>query len=167
MNVGALARRATSLLTIAPPAMRMSSIGAGYVGLPVWLWIEAEPASAGPISATATAGAAQVTAVGELSAVEWSMGPPGATMRCAGPGTRWTGQPGASPDCGYTYTLRSLPERTRGTGRWTVAATAVWTVTWSGVNAGVPVGGQETLRLTSQMELPVGEVQVLTGGGRR
>ena len=166
VDTGALARRATSLLTIAPPVMRMSADGKGFVGLPLWLWIDTGTVAANPTSATAAAGAAQVTAVGRLSGVEWSMGPPGAMVRCTGPGARWTGQPGASPDCGYTYTMRSLPERTGGTGRWTVAATAIWTVTWSGVNAGAPVAGQDTLRLTSQMTLPVGEVQVLTGGGQ-
>lgn len=162
-----LARRARSLLTIAPPVMRMSTSGQAYVGLPLWLWIEGGKAATGPVTATATAGAATVTAVGRLTAVEWSMGPPGAVVRCPGPGTRWTGQAGPSPDCGYTYALRSLSERTRGSGRWAVSATGVWTVTWTGINAGVPVNGQDTLRLTSQMSLPVGEVQVLTGGGGR
>jgi len=165
VDTAVLARRATSLLTIDPPALRMSVVTSGFVGLPLWLWINEGPAATGPVAATATAGGARVTAVGRLSAVEWSMGPPGAEITCAGPGTPWNGQAGPSPDCGYTYALRSLPERTAGTGRWTVTATGVWTVTWTGINAGAPVNGQDTLRLTSQMSLPVGEVQVLGRGG--
>lgn len=159
-----LAERAVEQLTLAPPVVHTSVADSGFIGVPMWLWIDDE--GTGPVlSATATAGAAQVTAVGRLSAVEWSMGPPGAVVRCAGPGTPWTGQDGSSPDCGYVYELRSLPERTAGTGRWTVTATSVWTVTWSGVSGGVPVDGQQTVRVSSDTSLAIGEVQVLIDGG--
>ena len=66
-----------------------------------------------------------MTATGRLVAVEWSLGPAGARVVCRGAGTPWRGQAGASPDCGYTYQLRSLPERTGGSGRWPVTATGV------------------------------------------
>ncbi len=158
-----LAQRAVEQLTLAPPVVHTSVSDTGFIGVPMWLWIDDE--GTGPVSATATARAAQVTAVGRLSAVEWSMGPPGATVRCAGPGTPWTGQDGPSPDCGYVYELRSLPERTAGSGRWTVTATSVWTVTWSGVSGGVPVDGQQTVRVSADTSLAVGEVQVLVDGG--
>ncbi|BBG00462.1 MULTISPECIES: hypothetical protein [Pseudonocardia] len=158
-----LTQRAVEQLTLAPPAVHTSVADTGFIGVPMWLWIDDE--GAGPVSATATAGAAQVTAVGRLSAVEWSMGPPGATVRCTGPGTPWTGQDGSSPDCGYVYELRSLPERTAGSGRWTVTATSVWTVTWSGVSGGLPVDGQQTVRVSADTSLAVGEVQVLVDGG--
>ena len=158
-----LARRAVEQLTLAPPVVHTSVMDSGFIGVPMWLWID--DAGTGPATATATAGAAQVTAVGRLSAVEWSVGPPGALVRCAGPGTPWTGQDGPSPDCGYVYELRSLPERTAGTGRWTVTATSVWTVIWSGVSGGVPVDGQQTVRVSADTSLAVGEVQVLVDGG--
>lgn len=158
-----LAQRAVEQLTLAPPVVHTSVADIGFIGVPMWLWIDDE--GTGPVSATASAGAAQVTAVGRLSAVEWSMGPPGANVRCVGPGTPWTGQDGSSPDCGYVYELRSLPERTAGTGRWTVTATSVWTVTWSGVSDGVPVDGQQTVRVSADTSLAVGEVQVLVDGG--
>lgn len=158
-----LAQRAVEQLTLAAPVVHTSVADRGFIGVPMWLWIDDE--RTGPVSATATAGAAEVTAVGRLSAVEWSMGPPGATVRCAGPGTPWTGQDGPSPDCGYIYELRSLPERTAGTGRWTVTATSVWTVTWSGVSGGEPVDGQQTVRVSADTSLAVGEVQVLIDGG--
>ena len=163
-----LVQRAVDELLLASPLPRMSVSGNGFVGVPVWLWIENNGvASVGPISATATAGAARVTATGRLTSVEWSMGPPGQTVRCTGPGTPWNGQEGDSPDCGYTYALRSLPERTDGTGSWPVTATSIWTVTWSGVSGGVPVDGEDVVTISTATTLPVGEVQVLVGGGDR
>ncbi|WP_433274006.1 hypothetical protein ACQPZA_24115 [Pseudonocardia xinjiangensis] len=142
----------------------MSVQNGAFIGVPVWLWIGDGAAYAGPVSATATAGAASVTATGRLAAVEWSMGPPGALIRCSGPGTPWIGQDGPSPDCGYVYEHRSLPERTGGTGRWTITATSVWTVTWSGTTDGSPVDGEQTVRVSSETSLTVGEVQVLVDG---
>ena len=165
--VEVLAQRAIEELEIDPPALRMSVEGFAVVGVPLWLWIEGGPEATGPVSATATAGAARVTATATLSSVEWSMGPPGALVRCSGPGTPWSGQEGPSPDCGYAYAQRSLAARTGGRGAWTVTATAVWSVSWSGVSGGVPVEGTDTVTLSGEAELPVGEVQVLIGGGGR
>jgi hypothetical protein len=159
-----LAQQAIKGLPLRPPTVHTSVVGRSYVGVPVWLWIDDDAASIGPVSATATAGAAAVTATGRLSAVEWSMGPPGADLRCDAPGTPWTGQKGPSPDCGYTYRLRSLPERTAGAGRWPVTATSVWTVTWSGTSNGAPVTGEETLRVSTSTSLAIGEIQVLVAG---
>jgi hypothetical protein len=142
----------------------MSTAEAAFVGVPLWLWIEPSASGTGPISATATAGSAQVTATGRLTAVEWDLGPPGARLRCTAPGTPWNGQPGPSPDCGYTYQQRSLPERTNDTGRWPITATSVWQVDWTGTSAGAPVSGTETVRISTETSLAVGEVQVLVSG---
>lgn len=165
--VEVLAQRAIEALEIDPPELRMSVEGTAFVGVPLWLWIDGGAEATGPVSTTAAVGAARVTATATLSSVEWSMGPPGALVRCSGPGTAWAGQEGPSPDCGYAYGQRSLAERTGGRGAWTVTSTAVWNVTWSGVSAGVPVEGTDTVALSSEAELPVGEVQVLIGGGGR
>ena len=83
------------------------------------------------------------------------------------PGTPWTGQPGPSPDCGYTYKLRSLPARTGGAGRWPITATTHWQVDWQGTSAGAPVAGQEELALSTSTALPVGELQALVTGGEQ
>jgi RNA polymerase sigma factor (sigma-70 family) len=131
-----IAQQAIKSLGLRGPHVQLSANGSTFVGAPVWLWIDRGAQFTGPLSTTATAGAAQVTATGTLTAVEWDLGPPGAHIRCLGPGTPWTGQAGSSPDCGYTYTERSLPERTNGTGRWPVTATSVWQVTWTGTSAG-------------------------------
>jgi hypothetical protein len=156
-----IAQQAIKSLGLRGPHVQLSANGSTFVGAPVWLWIDRGAQFTGPLSTTATAGAAQVTATGTLTAVEWDLGPPGAHVRCLGPGTPWTGQAGSSPDCGYTYTERSLPERTNGTGRWPVTATSVWQVTWTGTSAGAPVSGSQTVRVPAQTSLAVGEVQVL------
>ena len=138
------------------------------VGLPVWLWVDQSPTTTGPVSTTATAGPTSVTAVATLSRIDWSMGPAGAVVSCAGPGTPAPAGPifhgNTSPDCGYSYALRSLPERTGGTGKWPITATAVWNITWFG---GGQAGGQG-LNLTARTAVEVGELQsvfVAPGGG--
>lgn len=161
-----LARRAVRSLGLPRPAPELSITDRAYVGVPIWLWVAGDQANVGPTSATATAGTAQVTATARLTSTEWTMGPPGAVVRCAGPGTPWTGTPGPSPDCGYVYTERSLPQRTGGPARWTVTVTGMWQVTWNGVSGGVPVAGEQLVQLTTSRPVSVGELQVLvTGGG--
>lgn len=159
------AQLAISELELSGPVIRSSTGDRGFVGVPIWLWIDRGATLTGPRSATAAVGNAEVTATGRLSAVEWDMGPPGAQVVCDGPGTPWTGQPGPSPDCGYVYELRSLPERTGGTGRWPIVATSVWQVEWAGTSGGVPVTGQQTVRVSTDTGLSIGEIQVLVSGG--
>lgn len=160
-------RIAINRLELQKPTIRLSGQEQLYVGVPVWLWIDHEQAEDYVVTAAAAVGDANVVATARLTGVEWSMGPPDAAVFCAGPGTPWTGEPGPSPDCGYTYSERSLPDRTAGAGSWTVVATAVWQVQWEGFSGGLPVVGAEELRLASEVEIPVDEVQVLvTGGGR-
>lgn len=159
-----LALRAVRQLDLPAPAVHTSGDDGAVVGVPLWLWVDRADEFAGPVAATATAGSASVTAEARFVGLEWSMGPPGAVVRCDGPGTPWTGQPGPSPDCGYTYRTRSLEERTGGTGRWPVVVTAVWSVTWTGFSAGAPVTGEQEVRVPTTTSLPVGEVQVLVDG---
>jgi hypothetical protein len=162
---GVLARWAVELLRLPRPSVQASATDRAYVGVPVWLWIEGGQPNVGPVSATATAGAARVTATARLTRTVWAMGPPGAVVDCPGPGTPWTGQRGPSPDCGYVYSTRSLPERTGGTGRWTVTVTGVWAVTWNGISGGAPVAGEQVVQLAAARPLDVGELQVLVTGG--
>lgn len=157
-----LAQQAIEQMALGPPKIRMSAPpDRGFVGVPVWLWVERDPTSTGPVSESASAGQVTVTATARVQRTEWTMGPPGEAVICRGPGTPWTGQSGPSPTCGYTYQLRSLPERTGGEGRWPITATNVWTVEWSGGGA----SGSETLRMSSDASLAVGEIQVVTDGG--
>lgn len=160
-------RIAINRLELNKPAIRFSGGQQLYIGLPVWLWIDQAAGEADVATATAAVGDANVQATARLSGVEWSMGPMGADVFCVGPGTPWNGEAGPSPDCGYTYTERSLPDRTGGAAGWTVVATAVWQVEWEGVSGGLPVAGAEELRLESAVEIPVDEVQVLVTGDDR
>ena len=160
-----LAQRAIRQLGLQAPTIHTSATTTAYIGVPTWLWIDQSPTTTGPISATATAGAAQVTATAELATVEWEPGPPGIRITCPGPGTAWTGQPDTSTDCSYTYQQRSLPERTNGTGRWPLTATTIWAITWTGTSAGESVTGTQTLRLTTETDIAVGEIQVLIADG--
>jgi hypothetical protein len=159
-----IAQQAIKSLGLRGPHVRTSVVGSTFVGAPLCLWIDQGDQFTGPLSRTATAGAAQVTVTGTLTAVQWDLGPPDGHVRCTGPGTPWAGQVGPSPNCGYTYTERSLPERTNGTSRWPITATSVWQVNWTGTSAGVPVNGAQTVRIPAQASLAVGEVQVLVAG---
>ncbi|QJY47799.1 ATP/GTP-binding protein [Pseudonocardia broussonetiae] len=159
------AQLAINELELSGPMIRLSTGETGFVGVPVWMWIEQGRGLAGPRSATAAVGNAAVTATGRLASVEWAMGPSGGRVVCDGPGTPWTGQAGPSPDCGYVYELRSLPERTGGTGRWPIVATIVWQVDWAGTSGGEPVSGQQTVRVSAETSVSVGEIQVLVSGG--
>ena len=141
-----LALQAIRLLRLPRPAMQLSVRDRAYVGVPVWLWVAGGQPNVGPLTATATAGAAQVTATARLARTVWAMGPPDAVVTCPGTGTPWSGGSGASPDCGYTYTQRSLPERTAGRGTWPVTVTSVWQVTWTGIEGGAPVVGTQDVR---------------------
>lgn len=159
------AQLAINELELGGPVIRLSTGDTGFVGVPVWMWIERDPDLTGPRSATAAVGSAEVTATGRLASVEWEMGASGDRVVCDGPGTPWTGQIGPSPDCGYVYELRSLPERTGGTGRWPIVATIVWQVDWAGTSGGAPVSGQQAVRVSADTSVSVGEIQVLVSGG--
>ncbi len=156
-----VAQIAISQLNLSAATPHLSANPDTAVGLPVWMWVDRSPRTTGPVSTTATAGATSVTAVATLARVDWTMGPPGAVVSCTGPGTPAPSGPifrgTTSPDCGYSYALRSLPARTGGTGKWPVTATAVWTINWFG---GGQAGGQG-LNLTARTAVEVGELQAV------
>jgi hypothetical protein len=161
-----VAQQAITQLNLAAATPHLSADPHAAVGLPVWLWVDRGPHTTGPLSATATVGSTVVTATATLTEIIWSMGPAGAEVTCTGPGTPAPAGPiftgDNSPDCGYNYTLRSLPERTSGTGKWPVTATSVWTINWAGGGQ----AGQQTLNLTAGTAIEVGELQaVVVAGG--
>ncbi len=167
-SAAVVAQIAISQLNLTAATPHVSADPNLAVGLPVWMWVGQSPTATGPVSTTATAGPTSVTAVATVSRIDWSMGPAGAVVSCAGPGTPAPTGPifhgNNSPDCGYSYALRSLPERTGGLGKWPVTATTIWNITWFGAGQ---AGGQ-SLRLTSRTAVEVGELQALfvaPGGG--
>jgi len=167
-SAAVVAQIAISQLNLTAATPHLSADPNTAVGLPVWMWVDQSPTTTGPVSTTATAGPMSVTAVATMSRIDWSMGPAGAVVSCAGPGTPAPAGPifhgNNSPDCGYSYALRSLRERTGGLGKWPVTATTVWNITWFGAGQ----AGDQGLSLTSRTAVEVGELQALfvaPGGG--
>ena len=90
----------------------------------------------------------------KVSSLTFRMGD-GHTVNCAGTGQAWTAavEPGTkSPDCGYSYTKPSLPDRA-----YKVAAIANWAVTWTSNGQ----SGVINVPVVDTTQLPVGELQVL------
>jgi hypothetical protein len=119
------------------------------VKVPVGMCIDPPPA---PASVSVTAGTVTVTATPVVESVTWDMGDPVDPTTSDGPPydlippvtctleqmrqTSAQTAPGSyvwrsTPPCSYTYFWRSLPERTGGTGKWTVTATVNWRIEWT------------------------------------
>ena len=146
-----LARQASARLAL--PALVISlnpaPPRAQLVALPTWVWVN--PGSWHPRSATASVPNLSITATATPVALVVSPGD-GSLVTCRGPGTAWAfdRDPNtASPTCGHTYTKP---------GRFTLTATATWTVTWAGggQNGNVP----DLVTTTTQM-VTVVEAQAL------
>lgn len=132
----ALALQAASQLQLAAAIVGMSPAASNLtVNVPTWLWVDrsawqgmSATASAGPVSATATATPSEVV---------WDMGD-GEQITCTGPGAQWT--PSAQADdpsgCSYTYS-RSSTSQPHGT--YTITTTVYWHVVWT--SQGAPGGG--------------------------
>lgn len=108
----------------APCAMTAPDCVGGAVGAPVWLWTQPWTEQ----TATATAGPYTVTAVARPTSVSWDLGD-GQRITCTTSGTPYELSWGVrdSPDCGTRY------ERV---GRYAIAATMTYAVTWSGADTG-------------------------------
>lgn len=126
------------------------------VKVPVWLWI----ANADPITVSSTAGPITATVTARLTSTTWQMGEPidpahpgtaPAPVTCQGAGSPYTaGTDPKKPPCGYTYIWQSLPERTGGSGTWTITVTATWTVSWA-----LTTGETGAQDVTTQATIPV------------
>lgn len=153
----ALAWRAVASMNLSAPQLGMfpqplgqDSSAMGYVGWPLWLWVEDPgPGSWGPNTASASDQGFTVTATAWVDHVEWDMGN-GDVVVC-GVGSRHPvhavrGE--SSPDCGYVYEVE---------GMYPVTARAYWVVEWS-----APSGsGELSLELARADEVLIGEVQVV------
>ncbi|WP_372404910.1 ATP/GTP-binding protein [Streptomyces luteireticuli] len=113
------------------------------------------PTTWGRNSASASAGGVTVTATAHVTKVVWAMGD-GQTVICTGRGTPYRASYGmsTSPDCGHLFTHTSAQQPRHA---YTVTATSTWTVDWQGAGQ----NGQLTTTRNSQVQIPVGEVQVV------
>jgi hypothetical protein len=153
-QAAAIAVARLQLPTIAPgigPSPDLNPWNMAAVGYPLWLWADG-PIHVGPISESVAGLSVSLDA--EVSSLTFRMGD-GHTVTCVGTGHAWTAavEPGTkSPNCGYSYTKPSLPDRA-----YTVAAIANWAVTWTSNGQ----SGVINVPVVDTTELPVGELQVL------
>jgi hypothetical protein len=157
----ALAREAIARLPIPAPAIGLGPDAERIaVNVPLWLWVS----NPDPVSASATDRTVTVTANAELASVTWSMGEQDAALvTCTGAGM--APSPGVDlwdPPCGYTYRLRSLPERTAGAGTWPVTAEATWSITWV---ANTGESGSDSVTVSSAARTAVGEYRTVFVAG--
>jgi hypothetical protein len=132
----ALAMQAVSQLQLPAAVVDTSPAASSLtVNVPTWLWVDAAmwhgltaTASAGPVSATATATPYEVI---------WDMGD-GSRITCHSPGTPWNvNVPADDPSgCSYTYGQSSASQPN---GTYTITTTVYWHVTWTA--EGAPGGG--------------------------
>lgn len=142
------------------------------VKVPVWLWIDPPQ----PIALTVAVRGLSVTVTAALVSTTWAMGEGdrsgpsssgGSAVTCTGSGTPPPAHPLRTvvPPCGYTYTWKSLPERTGGTGAYQITATTNWQVSWTasdGTNGTLPA----PLTPATTQQVAVGEWRAELVAGR-
>lgn len=122
----------------------------GLVGMPTWMWV-ADPgeSTTGPITRSVSKDNYTVTAEGRVSRIVWRMGD-GHSVVCKGEGTPYEDAYGKrrSPTCGHVFSRQ---------GAYAVSATSYWQVVWAGIGQ----TGVFNLQFTQQVQIQVGEAQVI------
>lgn len=155
-----LAQQAMDEMELTGPQILSPKAGGEFtVGVPVWMRVAGGDSTYGPNSATAEAGGVSVTAKARVKQIVWSMGD-GKSVTCTSRGAAYKKSYGLrkSPDCGHQYSTTSADAPG---GKFTVTATSTWGVEWE-VSGGGENGTFEEQR-ESQVEIPVGESQVVGG----
>ncbi|WP_306944490.1 ATP/GTP-binding protein [Streptomyces phaeochromogenes] len=153
-----LARQAVDRMLLTGPDIASPRAAGKYiVGVPMWMWVNESPTTYGPNTASASLAGVTVTAKAKVTEIDWAMGD-GNAVTCRGPGTVYQASYGKqeSPTCGHTYSRTSA---SRSGGKYSVNATATWTVDWQ-VNGGGEAG-QFTETRQSQAQVAMGELQVV------
>ncbi|MEV6056455.1 ATP/GTP-binding protein [Streptomyces sp. NPDC052107] len=153
-----LAREAVDRMLLTGPDIASPHAAGRYVvGMPMWLWVRPSPTTYGPNTASASLAGVTVTATAKVAQINWQMGD-GSRVTCKGPGTPYADSYGKqdSPTCGHTYNTTSADQEN---GKYTVSATATWTVNWQDNAAGETGQFNETRQ--SQVQVAIGEVQVV------
>ncbi|WP_307787377.1 ATP/GTP-binding protein [Streptomyces musisoli] len=155
-----LAREAVKKMRLLGPDIASPRLAGKYtVGVPMWMWVNQSPTTYGPQSASASAGGVTVTATAKVSQIVWQMGD-GATVTCQGPGTVYQASAGMteSPTCGHVYAKTSA---VASGGTYRLTATSTWAINWEVTAGGGGQSGQLTQTQQSQMQVAIGEVQVV------
>jgi hypothetical protein len=135
--------------------------GKAVVGLPVWMWADIPPLLWNQQSTSKTVLLQKLSLSFQGGQVDWDMGD-GHHVMCSTPGTAYTrpaplaykvysGLPGPSPDCGYTY---------QTAGKYGITATVTWLIAFQlgNNNSGTFV----VSRTTAIKPINVGELQAVT-----
>lgn len=155
-----LAREAVKKMRLLGPDIASPRAAGKYtVGVPMWMWVNQSATTYGPQPASASAGGVTVTATAKVSQIVWQMGD-GATVTCHGPGTVYQASTGMaeSPTCGHVYAKTSAAS---GGGKYQLTATSTWSINWEVTAGGGGQTGQLTQTQQSQMQVAIGEVQVV------
>ncbi|MFC8520455.1 ATP/GTP-binding protein [Streptomyces sp. NPDC057257] len=155
-----LAREAVKKMRLLGPDIASPRAAGKYtVGVPMWMWVNQSTTTYGPQSASASAGAVTVTATAKVSKIVWRMGD-GATVTCHGPGTVYHSSIGMaqSPTCGHVYAKTSAAA---SGGKYQLTATSTWSIDWAVTAGGGGQTGQLTQTQQSQLQVAIGEVQVV------
>ncbi|MBL1109401.1 ATP/GTP-binding protein [Streptomyces sp. 5-8] len=155
-----MAREAVKKMRLLGPDIASPRLAGKYtVGVPMWMWVNQSPTTYGPQSASASAGGVTVTATAKVSQIVWQMGD-GATVTCQGPGTVYQASAGMteSPTCGHVYAKTSA---VASGGTYRLTATSTWAINWEVTAGGGGQSGQLTQTQQSQMQVAIGEVQVV------
>ena len=126
------------------------------VNIPVWLSVS----NPGAIRDQQTEQGLTVSMTATIGSVAFSPGEPGREqVVCRGSGASPSSSSDlAHPSCGFTYALRSLPERTHGAGKWSVTATVTWNLDWTASNG---QADRIVLTRTNTTALYVGEYRTV------
>jgi hypothetical protein len=145
------------MLLTGPDIASPRAAGKYIVGVPMWMWVNESPTTYGPNTASASLAGVTVTATAKVTKIDWDMGD-GNAVTCQGPGTAYQASYGKqeSPTCGHTYNRTSASQSGR---KYSVNATATWTVDWQ-VDGGGETG-QFTETRQSQAQVAIGELQVV------
>jgi hypothetical protein len=165
VSPAALAAQARDSLTLPAPAIDYSPAPFGVVNFETWLWVG--PAQWVPFTASASAGGVTATATAVPQSVTWTTGD-GAQFVCDGPGNAY--QPAAPPDtqspsCGHTYSTPSVGQPSQdgdpNDGAYPVTATILWSISWSSSGA---TGGGQLAPLFTSATIPLRVEQVESVG---
>ena len=159
VNPAAVGQQAVSKLAMLSPAIEMAPPPGAMqlVRVATWLWIN--PGAWQALTASASAGPVTATATARPVKVVWTVGN-GDTVTCDGPGTPYSpAAPNATTNCSYTWGQA---------GGYQVTATLYWSVTWTAT--GAPGGGNLGLQAgpAARVAVTVTESQAIntpTGGG--
>lgn len=146
-----VAQMALDQVTFTVPRPHLSPTEAAHqiTGLVTWFWLDPSEWVAATARAELPGVWAEVTAA-PVRAV-WTPGDGSPPVTCTGPGRPHPGTPGATTDCGHTYT---------DVGTFTLRLAVTYEVTWTSSTG--EAGVEDPIVLTTDLQVPVEQRQAVT-----